>query len=168
MATCSYCRTTILFGGQQVGSYRFCNQKCASKGAYLQIASRIPAEVVQQHVWAVHHGLCPICKGSGPVDVHTSYRIYSVLIMTSWRNQPRISCRSCGVKAKLGDMAVSLVAGWWGFPWGLIMTPVQVGRNLIGIVRSSESMGPSAQLETTIRTAMAERAVAGATKAADA
>ena len=122
MAACSYCGTTILFGGKQVGSYRFCNQQCAAKGSWLKLADQFPPAVVEQQVWKLHQGSCPVCHGPGPVDVHTSYRVYSFLIMTSWQNRPRLSCRGCGVKAKLADTAVSAVAGWWGFPWGFIMT----------------------------------------------
>ena len=152
MAACDSCGATILFGGQSLGSYRFCNAQCASQGALLNLASQVPAELVHQQMWNLHQGPCPVCKGSGPVDVHTSYRVYSVLIMTSWRNQPRVSCRSCGVKAKVTDALVSLVAGWWGFPWGIIMTPVQLGRNLIGLARAPDTMGPSPELEKMVRT----------------
>jgi hypothetical protein len=28
--------------------------------------------------------------------------------------------------------ALSLAFGWWGFPFGLIFTPIAVGRNLLG------------------------------------
>ena len=66
-----------------------------------------------------------------------------------------VSCRSCAVKAKVTDSVVSLVAGWWGFPWGLVMTPVQLGRNIIGLVRPSDTMGPS--LEKAVRTMIAAR-----------
>jgi hypothetical protein len=47
--------------------------------------------------------------------------------------------------------AFSLVLGWWGLPWGLLLTPVQIGRNLIGIARPPEASKPSAQLEKIIR-----------------
>ena len=154
MASCDYCGTTILFGGQLSGAYRFCNQQCASKGALVQVANKVPSDVVQQQMWSLRQAPCPVCKGPGPVDVHTSYRVYSVLIMTSWRNQPRLSCRSCGGKAKVGDALVSLVAGWWGFPWGLIMTPIQFGRNVVGIM-GSDTGGPSPQLEKMVRTMIA-------------
>jgi hypothetical protein len=124
--------------------------------------------LVHQHMWHLHQGPCPVCKGSGPVDVHTSYRVYSVLVMTSWRNQPRVSCRSCGVKAKVTDTLVSLFAGWWGFPWGLIMTPVQVSRNVIGLVRVPDTMGPSPELEKTVRTMIAAQMVSAEEKARNA
>src|SRR5262245_9633737 len=157
MASCDSCGSTILFGGQQVGSYRFCNQQCAAKGTLLQFADQIPADLVQRQVWSLHNSNCPVCGGSGPVDVHTSYRVYSVILMTSWQNLPRVSCRSCGVKAKLTDGAISLVAGWWGFPWGFIMTPIQLGRNIIGLIKGPDSTGPSPQLEKTVRTMIASQ-----------
>jgi hypothetical protein len=50
----------------------------------------------------------------------------------------------------------SLFLGWWGFPWGLILTPVQIGRNLFGLVRSPSSFAPSAQLERIVRLTIAE------------
>jgi hypothetical protein len=54
------------------------------------------------------------------------------------------------VKSQLGGAAVSLIAGWWGFPWGLVMTPVQVVRNIHGALRHGTSDGPSANLERTV------------------
>jgi hypothetical protein len=63
------------------------------------------------------------------------------------------------VKAQLGDTLFSLVLGWWGFPWGLIMTPVQVSRNLAGMFRSSGENGPSPELERAVRITMAGNAI---------
>jgi hypothetical protein len=162
MGSCDYCGATILFGGVRSANHRFCDQKCAAGGALMTIAGQIPADVVQKQVWSLRQSNCPVCAGPGPVDVHTSHRVYSVLLMTSWRNQPRLSCRSCGVKAKLADTAFSLIAGWWGFPWGLIMTPVQVGRNVVGMVKS-EASAPTAEMEKTVRTMLAARIAQGPT-----
>lgn len=44
-----------------------------------------------------------------------------------------------------------MVVGWCGFPWGLIMTPVQVARNIGGLMRSTESATPSEKLEQLVR-----------------
>ena len=46
----------------------------------------------------VHQGNCPQCDGPGPVDVHTSYRVYSVVMMTSWSSRPLVACARCGTK----------------------------------------------------------------------
>src|SRR5258708_37449085 len=103
MAACNACGTTILFGGATVGEARYCNARCAQRGQLITISRQIAPDVVTSAVSRVFHGACPKCNGPGPVELHTSYRVYSVLIMTSWQSFPEISCRSCGVKAKLGN-----------------------------------------------------------------
>ena len=43
-----------------------------------------------------------------------------------------------------------LLLGWWGFPWGLILTPVQVVRNVSGMLSGRESSRPSEDLRRVI------------------
>lgn len=159
MAKCNACGTTILFGGVRDGDLRFCNAKCHAKGYLIRIARDIPKDVIAQHTASIYHGTCPKCHGPGPVDVHTSHRIWSAVFLTSWRNQPHICCRSCGRKQQIGDAAFSLVLGWWGFPWGLIMTPVQIGRNLVGVFGRKGEHAPSVDLERIAGMAIASEAV---------
>ncbi len=160
MARCDYCGSTILFGGERHGQFRFCNDRCRGQGTLLALSHQVPENVVRQTVWGIHQGRCPKCGGAGPIDVHVSYRVWSAVIVTSWRSLPQISCRSCGVKSQLRDSALSLVLGWWGFPWGFVITPVQIGRNVVGIFRGSDPTKPSAQLERIIRMNIAAKAVA--------
>lgn len=131
MAACIACGSTILFGGKANGDLRFCNARCQSKGSLIILARRLPPDLVKERTRSVYHGACPKCQGPGPVDVHVSYRIWSAVFLTSWKNTPRVSCRHCRVKSQLGDAAFSLVLGWWGIPWGLIITPVQIIRNIV-------------------------------------
>jgi len=35
-------------------------------------------------------------------------------------------------RQRIGYSLISLVAGWWGFPWGLIYTPIVILGNLMG------------------------------------
>ena len=105
-------------------------------------------------------GLCPVCSGNGPIDVHTSHEVWSILLMTSWKSLPRISCRSCGVKRQLGGLFFSLFAGWWGFPWGLVMTPVQIVKNVIGLASPPDPMQPSDELLHQMRLIIAEHLIA--------
>ena len=107
MAACAYCNTTILFGGTRRGDLRFCNAKCAAAGALAVIASELPQPEVGRYVGLVHRGKCPSCRGAGPVDVHTSYRVWSAFALTSWSSRPAISCRKCGTKRQLGDTLFS-------------------------------------------------------------
>ena len=158
MAACGACGTTILFGGTKLGEARYCNARCAQRGQLLSLSQQIPRDVVVNSVSTIFHGTCPKCSGPGPIDVYRSYRVWSALLMTRWQTFVHASCRSCGVKAQLGDALFSFVLGWWGFPWGLIMTPVQVTRNLAGAMRNSKATGPSPELETIVRIRLAASA----------
>ncbi len=155
MATCAACGSTILFGGSRVGDQRFCNDSCAQKAALLSLAQRLPEADVVQFTQQLHRGPCPRCRGQGPVDVHCSYQIWSALLITQWRSLDQISCRRCGIKAQARDLAMSAVVGWWGIPWGLLVTPVQIGRNLVGMLRGPDPARPSAQLTRHARLILA-------------
>jgi len=160
MATCGYCGTTILFGGVKDESLRFCNKECHQKGHVLVLSRSVPNTIVDDQVRQVHRGPCPKCHGSGPVDVHTAHRIYSALVYTSWSSIPNVSCRSCGLKSQIGNAVFSLALGWWGFPWGIIMTPIQVGRNIIGMMTGPDESRPSDKLENLVRISIASQMMA--------
>ncbi len=155
MAKCGYCGTTILFGGSRDGNLRYCNDRCMTQGRLAVYSQAIPEDYVQKYVWEVHQGSCPKCRGNGPVDVHTSYKVWSALLLTSWSSEPQVSCRACGVKSQVGNLFFSLLAGWWGFPWGLIMTPIQVCRNLFAIFRTRDPIHPSPELANILRISLA-------------
>jgi hypothetical protein len=159
MAKCANCNSTILFGGQRRGDLRFCNDECAQGGVLISLSHQVPDNLVQQEVWAVHQGRCPQCQGPGPIDVHVSHEIWSAIVFTQFKSLPHVLCRSCGRKKQLGAMVFSFFAGWWGFPWGLIMTPVQIARNLSGMLRSPDPTRPSAKLEEMVRMRLAADAV---------
>ena len=157
MAGCNSCGTTILFGGVRSGDLRFCNDKCLAKGYLVRVAQQIPIDVLKQQTFRVYHGVCPKCKGPGPVDVHTSYQVVSLVFVTQWKNTPQVSCRRCGVKSQFGDALISLLAGWWGFPWGIVMTPVQIIRNLTAAFRHHADQAPSRELQQAVSMMMAQQ-----------
>ena len=159
MARCAYCNTVILFGGVKDGDLRFCNETCHQQGQFLLVADQVPEELVAEQVAAVHEGPCPKCGGTGPVDVHTSYLVWSALVLTTWKSSPQVCCRGCGIKAKVWDTVLSGVFGWWGFPWGLVFTPVQIGRNIWGLLSSPDPTTPSDQLVKNVRLGLAAHAV---------
>jgi len=158
MARCAYCNSLILFGGTKAGAYTFCNAKCHQGAYYLSIAQQIPESTIQQAIQHLDLSGCPKCKGSGSIEVHTSHLVWSALVLTSWSSRPKVCCRACGIKSQLGSAALSFLIGWWGFPWGLIMTPIQVGRNIVGIF--SAPPHPSPQLKRIIGLNMAAQMVA--------
>ena len=147
---CKYCNGLIIFGGSRDGELRFCNDTCRQSGVLLRNASQLPIDFVQRRTRAVHEGSCPRCEGVGPIDVHTAHRVWSALLATSWSSHPAISCRRCGLKRQAGSMLFSLGLGWWGIPWGIVWTPMQVIRNFIGMVKPPPRGVPSATLERLV------------------
>ena len=130
MAQCASCGTMILFGGERVGDLRFCNATCASKSVMANYGREIPPEIVAQRAVQIRESACPKCNGSGPIDVQMGHTIISVLVMTQWNSKPLLACRSCGLTHQIKSLFICLFCGWWGFPWGLIGTPIQMIRNL--------------------------------------
>jgi hypothetical protein len=53
--------------------------------------------------------------------------------------------------------------GWWGIPWGLILTPIQVARNILGIFGGPDKSRPSDALRQSVRVTLA-RNLANETK----
>jgi hypothetical protein len=160
MTRCDYCGSTILLGGTEQGSMRFCNTQCASQAPFVIASRSIPPDQVIQQAQSIHMAPCPACGGKGPVDVHTTYRVWSALIVTSWASRPEVSCRTCANKRRAGDLLMSLLVGWWGFPWGLIMTPIQITRNLIGFFKAPDPSRPSEALRRLVRIRLAANAAA--------
>ena len=151
MASCAACNATIFFGGNRTGDLRFCNASCQRNGNLAIAASQLDADTVSQHLEKLHRGNCPKCGGEGPVDVHTSYRIWSALVLTQYSARPSICCKSCGTKQRIGDTVYSAVLGWWGFPWGILVTPIWIGRNVVGFFSNPDPEQPSPALEKGVR-----------------
>lgn len=143
MANCSYCNSFILFGGASDETGRYCNDRCQQAGHLLLISQQIPLEELENLTNAVHQGNCPRCKGRGPVDVHKAHKVWSALLLTSWNSSPEISCKSCATKRQIGATLFSGILGWWGFPWGIIMTPLQIMRNGIEMFGGPSPSKPS-------------------------
>jgi hypothetical protein len=157
MGACAYCGSRIWFGGVREDQRRFCNQECYRRGTYLKFVDRLPQEQVTEHVKSVHRGNCPKCGGAGPIDVHKSHRVWSAIVLTSWKTQPQISCRRCATSAQAKGLVSSSLLGWWGFPWGLIITPVQIVKNIGGMMNGPDPSRPSPELEKLIKINLAEQ-----------
>jgi hypothetical protein len=159
MAKCSYCGSTIIVGGVRSGEERFCNNKCASNGYVLKAAEQVPSEVIERQVEEVFRGNCPKCRGTGPVDVHKVHRVWSALVLTRWTTFSQVCCRSCATKSQAGGALFSAVFGWWGFPWGLVLTPVQVSRNILGMCAGPDSSRPSDDLRRLVLVNLGARSI---------
>ena len=166
MANCGYCGSLILFGGRRDGDARYCNDACFERGVLLSLGSKIPTAIVDKCVQDVYLGLCPRCRSSGPVEVYPSYRVWSAIAFTRWVNQLHVCCASCGRRAQILDLFISLLFGWWGFPTGLIVTPISIARNLKAMFTTHDPAQPSERLRKIVLIQMAHDAVQGSPDAA--
>ena len=144
MKKCQTCNKTIFFGGRKEREYIFCSAACLEKRRVQIAADQIPDNIVLEHALNIRNGDCPKCKRrNGPIDIHTSYKVWSLIILTSWNSNPQISCRSCGTKAQIEGFVFSLFCGWWGVPFGIFVTPVQLWKNISGMVSKKNRSEPS-------------------------
>jgi hypothetical protein len=166
MDKCSYCGSTIIMGGFRAGNQRYCNNNCRQNAYVLSVTKEIPPDVLNQKVENVWRGPCPKCRQPGPTDVHKVYRVWSALLLTRWTTKAQVSCRSCATKQQLVGAAFSLFFGWWGFPWGLILTPVQITRNLLAINRGPDHSRPSEGLRKLVLVNLGSKMLASQQSAA--
>ncbi len=145
MATCDACGTSIVFGGVKDSGYRFCNHACRSSAVHLFQGAGLSENVVLAEAMRIRESPCPDCNGEGPLDVHTHYWVWSAIAFTRWGQEPRICCRGCARGRQISHAAKSMVLGWWGFPWGVVFTPLQVVRNIAAAARSNKGY-PSPEL----------------------
>lgn len=151
MANCSYCNSWIIFGARKDAFGTYCSDKCQVFGNCLAASNSVPQVEIDREIEVLLKKPCPRCGRPGPVDFHKSYKVWSALILTSWSTNPDISCKSCATMRQLEAIAFSGVLGWWGFPWGIILTPVQVSRNLIDMVKKTSPGKSSPMLERAVR-----------------
>lgn len=159
MASCAACGRTVLFGGTKDGNFTYCNDDCYAAAVVYAVAADIPPEVVRERAMQIFGGLCPKCGSSGPVEIFSSHFIASFLVMTSFKTREHLCCVSCARKSQLMALFGSVVAGWWGFPWGILMTPVYVVKNVAALVKSPPGLEPSPALIEFVSTQLAAEAI---------
>jgi len=155
MSKCLNCgRHSIILSVEEAGE-RFCSERCCKAFPIMQWAGVRPEDVYRRAM-EIRNSACPCCGRSGPVDAHKSYRIWSAVVLSVWSTRSVVSCRRCGREEQLTAASLSLALGWWGLPLGLVLTPVQVIRNLLAMARPTPP-SPSAELLAAARRDLAVR-----------
>jgi hypothetical protein len=157
MGSCSYCDTLYLFSSKSDDYGQYCSARCQLATNLLVRSRGIEPAEIERLVQETYHSNCPRCGGPGPIDVHKAHQVWSVVFLTSWSSKPQLSCKGCGTKRQISAMITSFLFGWWGFPWGLGMTPVQIVRNVIEMAGRSKSNTPTRLLEKYVRLNAAAR-----------
>ena len=155
MTRCENCDEWIIFGGKREGNARFCNHKCLraaqEQSQVLRLAEQIPDDLLADALVELQPSGCPRCGGPGPVELYVSHTAWSPMFFTFVKNHPKVTCLSCAQKRKMVALLVCLLFGWWGLPAGVIVTPVQIVRNLRGIFTTPDPENPSDELIDTVR-----------------
>ena len=143
---CPTCGNSILFGGIKEGKKKYCSKKCYEADEINRAAAAIPEIAVVAFSQKIHRGECPKCNGAGPIDIHKSYSVYSVLFYTKWETNEHVLCKKCASKQQKIDLTGSLLLGWWGFPFGLIVTPIIALMNVVSMYQNPGVNGPTSTL----------------------
>jgi hypothetical protein len=157
---CDYCGSFFRGGTLKRSRYQFCNGSCFESGQVLEALDHVPPAVVDAQIEAVRNQPCPLCRGRGPLAIYHTHRVYSLIVYTSWSTRTHFCCRACARKEQAKALAFCTLAGWWGVPWGVFVTPWQIIRNIGGLVRDRDR--PSKELERVTRLNLAKSLVAAA------
>lgn len=144
---CDFCDSSALFSPVIDEGQRFCSQACLGNARLLELAEDIPKEEIHGHALRIKNSPCPVCQKSGSkTEVRRFYRVWSLILLTRWTRHKRICCHSCARKTNLGSLVFCTLFGWWGLPWGLIMTPVQIVSNITEMFKTLAEPAPSEAL----------------------
>lgn len=73
---------------------------------------------------------CPICNSkSQKLNATLISTVKSFLIITSYKRELKIACPNCLIKELDKAIISTALLGWWGFPWGIIKTPMYIYYN---------------------------------------
>ena len=150
MASCASCNKMILFGGVEEQGLRFCNAHCLREGQVALAARQMSSYDRTRLVQSVYRGPCPRCKETGSIDLHQSHFVQSFILLTRWGTNELICCRRCALKRQGGDVLQSFLLGWWGIPFGILMTPIQLLRNGYAMLFPPNTTEPSEAFQRVV------------------
>ena len=155
---CDYCGSSARFSPVLDDGQRFCNVTCLQNARLMEISEDIPKEEIFQHACRIKEGACPGCSCSkSKVEARKSYRIWSVVHISVFSTQTRICCHSCARKENFRSLMFCAAFGWWGFPWGVGITPVQIISNIVEMFKSRSGAKPSDDLLQAARINLAAK-----------
>lgn len=102
--------------------------------------------VVVEKIHEIHAGPCPRCNGTGPIDLHQVSWAWSLIAFTRFNTDTILACPRCAADEQRAAIGRTLLFGWWGVPFGLILTPVQVWRNAQRLASPPDTSVPSLRL----------------------
>ncbi len=73
---------------------------------------------------------CPLCRRQGsPLNAFQTITVTSYLVATTKSASVIVGCADCIKKAAREAQSTTVLAGWWGLPWGPIYTLDAISTN---------------------------------------
>jgi hypothetical protein len=161
MAICDFCGKKFNLFGVSENGYSFCSANCRDRArGLLTSLDGVPPAELESYIERSRAGPCAKCGGPGALDLHQSYRVYSMILLTSWSTHNHFVCRSCARSEQLKSLGFSTLLGWWGFPFGLIVTPIQIVRNLAALAGGADPGKASQRMQNILKLNLARRLAA--------
>ena len=118
-------------------------------------AADIGDDVVLAHANAIRQGDCPRCRQRrSPVELRTEHWVWSAIFITRYGRRTSLACRPCARAGNLKALLTSTLFGWWGFPFGLLITPYKIVINVVELLRKDRPE-PSDALRNLVRSRLA-------------
>jgi len=73
---------------------------------------------------------CPLCASYVKLNATMTNQVVSVIVMTHYKKKVVVACPDCLDKANTNALTTSVLAGWWGIPWGIIRTIQAINGNI--------------------------------------
>ncbi|MCP4377494.1 MAG: hypothetical protein GY794_15125 [bacterium] len=133
---CDFCGQSVRFSTVEDEGQKFCSDDCLRNARLMEASVDIPEQEILKRAAEIQDGPCPACGGGGSrIEWRKSYWVWSALFFTRWGTSAKFCCKKCGIQANLLSIGSCLMLGWWGFPFGLLLTPIQIIANTAAIFR---------------------------------
>ena len=74
---------------------------------------------------------CPMCGNkTSKLNGTVMHTVKSFILFSSFRKEPIIACPDCLDKKNQESITSTALLGWWGFPWGILKTPIYIYNNI--------------------------------------
>lgn len=92
--------------------------------------SKLSMQDILKYAYILRTIPCPYCRNPNKkINATVTHTVQSFLIVTTSKKAIKIGCADCLEKQNNDAILSSAILGWWGFPWGIIKTPIYIWRN---------------------------------------
>ena len=153
---CDFCGQPVRSSTVEDHGQKFCSIDCLQNARLMEASVDIPEQEILKHATEIRNGPCPAClRQEGGIELRKCYWVWSAVLFTRYGTSPKFCCKKCGTKANLLAIVSCSILGWWGFPFGLLLTPIYIISNVAAMFRKFDKSKPSEELIQTARLQLA-------------